>query len=126
MLSVKRECKNYKRKFDKIKKNLKEAEKEENESRESTLEFQRIVIFRGKGKEDATLNNKYLARENTVLTQMETEKKINQFNRDINKILDQSIMKKSSEQRHQIYKDILKAEADKKKKELEEKKFNTK
>ena len=114
------------RKFDKIKKNLKEAEKEENESRENTLEFQRIVIFRGKGKEDATLNNKYLARENTVLTQMETEKKINQFNRDINKILDQSIMKKSSEQRHQIYKDILKAEADKKKKELEEKKFNTK
>jgi hypothetical protein len=69
------------------------------------------------------LNNKYLARENVVLTQMETEKKIAPFNKEINKIIDQSIMKKNNEQRRQIYKDILKEEADKKKKEMEEKKY---
>ena len=35
-------------------------------------------------------------------------------------------MKKSNEQRQQIYKDMLKAEADKKKREMEEKKFEKK
>ena len=57
---------------------------------------------------------------------METEKKIAPFNKVINKIMDQSIMKKNNEQREQIYKDILKAEADKKKKEMEEKKYEGK
>ena len=113
----------FKRKFAKTKKNLRKNQKEENELRESTLEFQRVLILRGKGKDDAHLNNKYLARENAVLTQMETEKKIAPFNKVINKIMDQSIMKKNNEQREQIYKDILKAEADKKKKAMEEKKY---
>lgn len=116
----------YNRKYAKTKKNLEEEHKLSKEFRENTLEYQKALVFKGKGKQDATLNNRYLARENIVLTQMETEKKINKFNRDINKILDQSIMKKSNEQRQQIYKDMLKAEADKKKREMEEKKFEKK
>ena len=116
----------FNRKFEKTKQNLKKAQKVSDEIREGTLEYQRALIFKGKSKEDATLTNRYLARENIVLSQMETEKKINQFNKDINKILDQSIMKKSTEQRQQIYKDILRAEAEKLKKEREEKKFEAK
>ena len=89
----------FNRKFEKTKHNLKKAQQENDEVREETWEYQRILIFKGKSKEDATLTNRYLARENIVVSQMETEKKINQFNRDINKILVQSIMKKSCDQR---------------------------
>ena len=53
-------------------------------------------------------------------------KKIAQFHKDLNKIKDCSILKKSFEQRKQIYKDLLKAEADKKKKEQAEKMLNSK
>ena len=51
-------------------------------------------------------------------------RKLNQFNREMNKLKDESILKKSFDQRRQIYKDLLKAEAEKKKKEEEEKLLN--
>ena len=47
--------------------------------------------------------------------------KMNEFNKEINKIKDKSIMKKSYEQRKQIYYDMLKEETERKKREEEEK-----
>ena len=49
------------------------------------------------------------------------ERKLNQFNRDMNKLKEQNMSKLSYEKRKKMYLDMLKAEAEKKKKEEEEK-----
>ena len=108
-------------KFENTKTNLKELQKDDELFRQSILDYQRALVFRGVDKDKATTMKKSNARENTILSQMEMERKIAMFNKDLNKLKDQSILKKSLEQRRQIYKDLLKAEAEKKKKEEEEK-----
>ena len=61
-----------------------------------------------------------------VISQLELNRKMNQFNKDINKLKDESILKKSQEQRKKMYQDLLKAEADRKRKEEEDKMLNSK
>ena len=92
--------------------------------RQNILEYQRALVFRGLDKDQATSLKRSNARENIILSQMEMGRKLNQFNREMNKLKDESILKKSFDQRRQIYKDLLKAEAEKKKKEEEEKLLN--
>lgn len=61
-----------------------------------------------------------------AISQLELNRKMNQFNKDINKLKDESILKKSQEQRKKMYQDLLKAEADRKRKEEEDKMLNSK
>ena len=61
-----------------------------------------------------------------VISQLELNRKMNQFNKDINKLKDESILKKSQEQRKKMYQDLLKAEADRKRKKEEDKMLNSK
>ena len=59
---------------------------------------------------------KHSAREGIVLANMEMERKLNQFNRDMNKLKEQNMSKLSYEKRKKMYLDMLKAEAEKRKK----------
>ena len=113
-----------KQKFAKTKINLENYKKTDELIRQNILEYQRALVFRGLDKDQATSLKRSNARENIILSQMEMGRKLNQFNREMNKLKDESILKKSFEQRRQIYKDLLKAEAEKKKKEEEEKLLN--
>ena len=113
-----------KQKFAKTKINLENYKKTDELIRQNILEYQRALVFRGLDKDQATSLKRSNARENIILSQMEMGRKWKQFNREMNKLKDESILKKSFEQRRQIYKDLLKAEAEKKKKEEEEKLLN--
>ena len=113
-----------KQKFAKTKINLENYKKTDELIRQNILEYQRALVFRGLDKDQATSLKRSNARENIILSQMEMGRKLNQFNREMNKLKDESILKKSFEQRRQIYKDLLKAEAEKKKNEEEEKLLN--
>ena len=46
-----------------------------------------------------------------------------QFNKDIRRIQDKSMLKLSNEKRKEVYKNLLREEAERKKKEEEDKKF---
>ena len=46
-----------------------------------------------------------------------------QFNKDISQIQDKSMLKLSAEQRKEVYRNLLREEAEKKKKEEEDKKY---
>ena len=113
-----------KQKFAKTKINLENYKKTDELIRQNILEYQRALVFRGLDKDQATSLKRSNARENIILSQMEMGRKLNQFNREMNKLKDESILKKSFDQRRQIYKNLLKAEAEKKKKEEEEKLLN--
>jgi len=63
------------------------------------------------------------ARESVILADMEMYKMMGKFNKDINKIQNESMLKLSDNRRKQMYKDLLREEAERKKKEEEDKKF---
>lgn len=58
--------------------------------------------------------------ENTIVTQMELEKKMADFNKDMNDLKNKSILKKSFDQRKNMYRQMMR-EAERKRKEEEEK-----
>jgi hypothetical protein len=59
--------------------------------------------------------------ESTVLTQMELEKKLNDFHTQLNQLKDKSILKKSMKERKEIYLELKRLEEEKRRKEQEEK-----
>ena len=61
------------------------------------------------------------AGERTVVNQMNLEKNLSDFYKRMNLLKNQSIYKKSPEERYKIYKNLKREEAERKKKELEEK-----
>ena len=111
----------YLEKKEVIQDNLKELAELDLEDREAVLEYQREFIIRVGDKDHANNLRKMSARENIVLANMEIERKLNQFNKDMNKLKEQNMSKLSYEKRKKMYLDMLKAEAEKKKKEEEEK-----
>ena len=109
-------------KFERIKDNLLMNKEENEEFRDNVLEYQREFIFnRPIKKDDAIEVKKNNARETIVLDNLERDKKIFQFNKDIYKIQEQSMLKLSNEKRRIMYNNLLKEEAERKKKELEDK-----
>ena len=61
------------------------------------------------------------AGESRVIGQMTMEKNLSDFYKRMNLLKNQSIYKKSPEERYKIYKNLKREEAERKKKELEEK-----
>jgi hypothetical protein len=55
------------------------------------------------------------------LNQIEIERKFNQFNRSLNALKDSSIMKKSKDQRREIYLELERQKEEQRKKDEEEK-----
>ena len=61
------------------------------------------------------------AGEKRVMEQMTMERNLSDFYKKMNYLKDQSIYKKTMEERYKIYKDLKREEAERKKKELEDK-----
>ena len=113
-----------KEKFDRVQDNLLTFKEEDNEDREAVLDYQReYVINKAVNKDIGMELRKANARDNVILADMEMYKMMGKFNKDINKIQDQSMLKLSDNKRKQMYKDLLREEAERKKKEEEDKKF---
>ena len=95
--------------------------KEQNERRLDILDYQYELLIKGKKKDRVNEIKRKKAKEKTIVTQMILEKNLSDFVQRMNTLKDQSVYKKTPEQRYKIYKDLKRAEAEKRKKELEDK-----
>jgi hypothetical protein len=113
-----------KEKFERVQDNLLTYKEEDDEDREAVLDYQReYVINKAMNKDIGMELRKANARDNVILADMEMYKMMGKFNKDINKIQNESMLKLSDNRRKQMYKDLLREEAERKKKEEEDKKF---
>lgn len=99
----------------------KEIRKEENERRLDILDYQYELLGRNKKKEKMGELRRINAGEKTIIDQMVLQKNLSDFFRRMNRLKEQSVYKKTPEQRYKIYRDLKRAEAERKRKELEEK-----
>lgn len=99
----------------------KEIRKEENERRLDILDYQCELLGRNKKKEKMGELKRINAGEKTIINQMVLQKNLSDFFKRMNRLKSQSIYKKTQEQRYKIYRDLKRAEAERRKKELEEK-----
>ena len=99
----------------------KEIRKEENERILDILDYQFELLRRSQKKEKMGELRRINAGEKTIIDQMVLQKNLSEFFRRMNRLKDQSVYKKTPEQRYKIYRDLKKAEAERKRKELEEK-----
>jgi len=118
---LKEEKKLREEKMNRCKTQKEELLKEQNERRLDILDYQYELLRRGKKKDNMNEMRRINAGERTVNSQMTLEKNLSDFHRRMNQLKDQSVYKKTPEQRYKIYKDLKRAEAERKKKELEDK-----
>lgn len=118
---LKEEKKLREEKMNRCKTQKEELLKEQNERRLDILDYQYELLRRGKKKDNMNEMRRINAGERTVISQMTLEKNLSDFHRRMNQLKDQSVYKKTPEQRYKIYKDLKRAEAERKKKELEDK-----
>ena len=95
--------------------------KEQNERRLDILDYQYELLNRGKKRENMNEMKRINAGERTVINQMNLEKNLSDFYKRMNHLKEISVYKKTPEQRYKIYKDLKREEAERKKKELEDK-----
>ena len=95
--------------------------KEQNDRRLDILDYQYELLNRGKKKENMNEMKRINAGEKTIINQMTLEKNLSDFYKRMNFLKEQSIYRKTPEQRYKIYRDLKRAEAERKKKELEDK-----
>ena len=98
-----------------------EINRELNERRLDIIEYQLELLKRGNKKEKSNELKRINAGEKRVISQMTMEKSLADFYKRMNELKDQRIYKKSEDERFKIYKNIKREEAERKKKELEEK-----
>ncbi len=98
-----------------------EIMKEQNERRFDILDFQLDLLKRGKKRERTNEMKRINAGERRVIGQMTMEKNLSDFYKRMNLLKNQSIYKKTPEERYKMYKNLKREEAERKKKELEEK-----
>ena len=98
-----------------------EIMKEQNERRLDILDYQLELLKRVNKRDKSNELKRISAGERRVLGQMTMEKNLSDFYRRMNLLKDQSIYKKTEEERYKMYKNRKREEAERKKKELEEK-----
>lgn len=107
--------------FKKCLDNKEALKEEEKERRNDILEYQKIVFSRALNKDNMTNLKRINAGEKIVMSQMNLENSLNKFYKKMNDIKNNSILKKSPEERLAMYKEKKREEAEAKKKELEDK-----
>jgi hypothetical protein len=95
--------------------------KEQNERRLDILEYQYELLMKGRRKEKMDELKRKNAGEKTIVNQMILEKNLSDFYKRMNMLKTLNVNKKTPEERFRIYRDLKRAEAEKKKKELEDK-----
>ena len=78
-------------------------------------------MTRASNKDNLSDLKRVNASEKIILNQMTFEKNILPFKKRMNEIKSNNVMKKSSEEQFAIYKEVKRQEAERKKKELEDK-----
>ena len=101
-----------------------EIKKEQNERRLDILDYQLELLKRVNKRDKSNELKRISAGERRVLGQMTMEKNLSDFYRRMNALKDQSIYKKSEEERYKMYRTLKREEAERRKKELEEKMEN--
>ena len=101
-----------------------EIKKEQNERRLDILDYQLDLLKRVNKREKSNELKRKSAGERRVLGQMTMEKNLSDFYRRMNALKDQSIYKKSEGERYKMYRTLKREEAERRKKELEEKMEN--
>ena len=91
------------------------------ERNESILEAENLFLTRGANKDNVTDLKRINAGEKIVLAQMTLEKNLMAFRKKMNEIKSNNVMKKSAQEQFAIYKEVKRQEAERKKKELEDK-----
>ena len=118
---IKEDIKIREQKINRCKTQKEELLKEQNERRLDILDYQYELLRRGRKRDNMNETRRITAGERTVANQMTLEKNLSDFHRRMNQLKAQSVYKKTEEQRYKIYKDLKRAEAERKKKELEDK-----
>ena len=108
-------------KMKKCRKQKKEINEDLSDRRLDIIEYQLDLLQRGNKKEKTNELKRINAGEKRVISQMTMEKSLADFYKRMNELKDQSIYKKSEKERFKIYKNLKREEAERKKKELEEK-----
>lgn len=108
--------------YEKLLQNKNTLRKEKDNLNQFVLETQLSLLNRANLKENSVNLNRLNAYENTILTQMELEKKLSSFHSQMNALKDKSVYKKSYDQRKEIYLELKRKEEEKRKKEEEERK----
>ena len=108
-------------KMRRCKTNRDEMIKEQYERRLDILEYQYDLLRRNNRRNKMDEMKRVNVGEKTVINQLILEQSLRDFYKKMDRLKSQSIYKKTPEQRYKIYKDLKKVEAEKRKKELEEK-----
>jgi hypothetical protein len=108
-------------KYKKLLKNKEEIELENEEMRKLILAEQKEILSRGVNKDSISNNKRIEAGDKIVKEQLCYVENMSAFKRRMDQIQSASIMKKSLEERYNMYKEMKREEAERKKKELEDK-----
>ena len=108
-------------KYKKLLKNKEEIELENEEMRKLILAEQKEILSRGVNKDSVSNNKRIEAGDKIVKEQLCYVENMSAFKRRMDQIQSASIMKKSLEERYNMYKEMKREEAERKKKELEDK-----
>ena len=92
-----------------------EIMKEQNERRLDILDYQLELLKRVNKRDKSNELKRISAGERRVLGQMTMEKNLSDFYRRMNLLKDQSIYKKTEEERYKMYKNLKREEAERKK-----------
>ena len=108
-------------KIEKVKDNLKSIQEDEENFRLNVLDYQNQLLQRALSRDHIIRLKKTNANEKILIDQLNEEKNIPKFNKKMFKIKENSVLTLSSEQKYEVWKELKRKEAEKKRKELEEK-----
>ena len=108
-------------KFKRAQLNKEEIAEDNEEYRQLILADQKEILTRGANKDNMTNLKRVNAGEKIVREQLTIENNMKAFRKRMNLIQSASILKKSPEERYAMYKEKKREEAERKKKELEDK-----
>ena len=108
-------------KMEKCNEQKKEIAKEQIERRMEILDYQYELLKRAKKRDKSNEMKRISAGEKRVMDQMSMERNLSDFYKRMNRLKTLSVNKKTPEERYKMYKDLKREEAERKKKELEEK-----
>ena len=118
---IENEKKKRNEKFKRAQLNKEEIAEDNEEYRQLILAEQKEILTRGANKDNMTNLKRVNAGEKIVREQLTIENNMKAFRKRMNLIQSASILKKSPEERFAMYKEKKRQEAEKKKKELEDK-----
>ena len=108
-------------KFKRAQLNKEEIAEDNEEYRQLILADQKEILTRGANKDNMTNLKRVNAGEKIVREQLTIENNMKAFRKRMNLIQSASILKKSPQERYAMYREKKREEAEKKKKELEDK-----